>query len=219
MKFSVSEQVRTLCPGAALGVLSYRAVVCPSTPELLTRFEAEVAAQQKAYTLEGIAQNGHIHATRLAYKALGKSPHEYRNAAEAMLRRVVKGSGLYHINNIVEVNNLISIASGYSIGSYDEAGLTGDVELRRAPDGTHYDGIGKSSVNIGFLPVLYDDLGPFGNPSSDSRRAMIEPGERCVHSVLYAFDGPEGLQPWMQAFADALRQFCGVSEVAMQIAR
>lgn len=43
--------------------------------------------------------------------------------------------------------------------------------------------------------MLTDDLGPFGNPSSDSRRAMIQPGLRRVASVLYAFDGAEGLVP------------------------
>ncbi len=46
-----------------------------------------------------------------------------------MLRRVVKQAGLYHINNVVEVNNLISISSGYAIGSYDLDQLQGQVVL------------------------------------------------------------------------------------------
>ena len=90
----------------------------------------------------------------------GKVSHEYRNAAEAMLRRLVKGSGLYRINNVVDINNLVSVSSGYSIGSYGISELHGPVTLRQAPEDTHYAGIGKDSVNIGFLPVLYDDEGP-----------------------------------------------------------
>ncbi|MFQ9411453.1 MAG: phenylalanine--tRNA ligase beta subunit-related protein [Evtepia gabavorous] len=78
-----------------------------------------MASLAQQYTLDTIAKHPHIAATRQAYKALGASPHEHRNAAEAMLRRVVKQAGLYHINNVVEVNNLISISSGYAIGSYD----------------------------------------------------------------------------------------------------
>lgn len=86
--------------------------------------------------MDTIAKHPHIAATRQAYKALGASPHEHRNAAEAMLRRVVKQAGLYHINNVVEVNNLISISSGYAIGSYDLDQLQGQVVLpvpRRGP--------------------------------------------------------------------------------------
>ena len=46
--------------------------------------------------------------------------------------------------------------------------------------------------------------------------AMIQPGLRRVASVLYAFDGAEGLVPWMQAFEEALRTHCGVSSVTQQ---
>ena len=132
-----------------------------------------------------------------------------------MLRRIVKNNGLYHINNVVEINNLISVSSGYSIGSYDTSQLQGDVVLERAGEGVHYEGIGKASVNIEFLPTLCDDLGPFGNPTSDSQRAMIQKGRRNVISVLYAFDGAEGLQPWMEQFAQMVRHWCGADQVQM----
>lgn len=217
MNITISEEVKTLCPGTALGILHYTALVQPSSPELLDAFEAAVRELAGQYEMSAIAKNPRIAATRQAYKALGKSPQEYRNAAEAMLRRVVKNTGLYHINNIVEINNLISITSGYSIGSYDAGGLTPPIELRRAEDGAHYGGIGKGSINIEHLPVLYDALGPFGNPTSDSRRAMIQEGEREIISVLYAFDGPEPLRPWLQQYADALERYCGVKNLGTRI--
>lgn len=210
MKISIANEIKTLCPGTALGVLHYKVTVEPSSTRLLDLFDSTIAKLSKEYTLDAIVQNPHIAATRQAYKALGKSPHEYRNAAEAMLRRIVKNAELYHINNVVEVNNLISVSSGYSIGSYDLGELKGAAELRRAEDGARYDGIGKGSVNIEHLPVLYDELGPFGNPSSDSRRAMIQNGSRDIVSILYSFDGREGLKPWIEQFSRNLDQYCGV---------
>ncbi|MEI3361699.1 MAG: hypothetical protein V8R75_03485 [Oscillospiraceae bacterium] len=78
-----------------------------------------------------------------------------------MLRRIVKSNGLYHINNVVEINNLISVSSGYSIGSSVICAAQGDVILERAGEGVHYEGIGKASVNIEYLPTLCDALGPF----------------------------------------------------------
>lgn len=213
MNITISEEIKALCPGAALGILHYHALVGPSPASLLAAFEAEIQRLAGEYELSAVARIPHIAATRQAYRALGKSPQEYRNAAEAMLRRVVKQNGLYHINNIVEVNNLISISSGYSIGSYDAGSLIPPIKLRRAEDGAHYGGIGKGSINIEHLPVLYDGEGPFGNPTSDSRRAMIQAGEREIISVLYAFDGPEPLQPWLRQYARALEQYCGVNAI------
>lgn len=213
MKISISNEVYSICQGAALGVLSYKSAVAPSTQELIRTFDDTVTALSKEYSIEKIVQNPHIAATRQAYKALGKSPYEYRNAAEAMLRRVVQGKGLYRINNIVEVNNLISITSGYSIGSYDTDRLKGNIELRRAAVGTHYDGIGKAAVNIEYLPTLYDESGAFGNPSSDSCRAMIQPGEHQIVTILYSFDGAGELDNWLEKFSQYLRDYCGVIKI------
>ena len=196
MTFTISPAIKQCWPETALGLLLYQVQVAPSSPQLLAQFDQTVASLAQQYTLA--------------------SPHEHRNAAEAMLRRVVKQAGLYHINNVVEVNNLISISSGYAIGSYDLDQLQGQVVLACPPAGARYEGIGKGSLSIAHMPVLTDDLGPFGNPSSDSRRAMIQPGLRRVASVLYAFDGAEGLVPWMQAFEEALRTHCGVSSVTQQ---
>ena len=198
-------------------VLLYSAPVVDIYPVLLARFDSDSSELGPMYTLAAIAKMQHIASTREAYRALGKSPHEYSNAAEAMLRRLVKGSGLYRINNVVDINNLVSVSSGYSIGSYGISELHGPVTLRRAPEDTHYAGIGKDSVNIGFLPVLYDDEGPFGNPTSDSRRAMIREGSREIMSVVYSFDGADGLNEWLPRFRELLETFCGVSEMKTMI--
>ena len=213
MKISIADEVYSISPGTVLGVLSYRATVVPSSQELVELFEGIVATLSEEYSTEEIAKNPHIVSTRQAYRDLGKSPQKYRNAAESMLRRITKGKGLYHINNIVDVNNLISITSGYSIGSYDMEQVKGNIELRRAESGSHYDGIGKDSINIEYLPTLYDELGPFGNPTSDSQRAMIQPGDRDIITVIYSFDGSEKLNHWMEKISLYLTNYCGVMKV------
>lgn len=217
MTVTISQEIKTRWPEAALGLLIYEAQVEESSPQLLAALDQSIQDLAQQYALDTIAKNPHIEATRKAYKALGTSPHEHRNAAEAMLRRVVKGSGLYHINNVVEVNNLISISSGYSIGSYDLGQLQGDLCLDRPPEDTRYEGIGKGALTITHMPVLRDELGWFGNPSSDSRRAMIQPGKRRVCSVLYGFDGGDALAPWLKKFAAALREYCGVEVVEKRV--
>ncbi len=217
MNISVSESLNKMWPKTALGILEYEADVVKSPKELLDVFEEAIERLSDEYCMDDIAKLPHVEATRKAYKALGKNPSEYRNAAEAMLRRVVKSSGLYHINNIVEINNLISISSGYSIGSYDLDEVKGAVIYERAEEDLHYAGIGKSSVNIGCIPTLHDDEGAFGNATSDSQRAMIKEGHRRIASIIYSFDGTDGLKAWMDEFEKDLKAYCGVAEVKQSI--
>ena len=217
MQISISPELLALWPDASLGVLTYTAEVRPSSEQQLADFEAALEKLAVEYKLETITQNPHVDSTRRAYKALGKSPSEYRNSAEAMLRRIAKGNGLYHINNVIEVNNLISVDSGYAIGSYDVDQLQGEVVLVRAADGAHYDGIGKSSVNIQHLPVLEDELGYFGSPTSDSQRAMIQPGRHRICSVIFAFDGKEAVAEWVERFREALEKYVQPQELETMI--
>ena len=60
-----------------------------------------------------------IKGSRAAYKAFGRNPGRYRVSSESLIRRVRRGDDLYHINSVVDVNNLISVRSGLSVGSYD----------------------------------------------------------------------------------------------------
>ena len=58
---------------------------------------------------------------------MGKEPSRYRVSSEALIRRILQGKGLYRINNVVDTNNLISIETGYSVGSYDLENLHGNI--------------------------------------------------------------------------------------------
>ena len=134
-----------------------------------------------------------------------------------MLRRIAQGKGLYYINNAIEINNLFSVKTGYSLGTYDLDRIEGDVELRRSPEGEHYRGIGKEAVNIGCLPVLYDAQGAFGNPTSDSRRAMITDGVRRIMTVIYSFAPREELERAVEEYRALLQELCGVEDVTTEI--
>ncbi len=185
MKITIDKKLHDLCPSIQLGILEYDVTVQKSDGSLQSVFDDSMAHID--IEVADIAHIPSIAATRAAYKALGKSPSKYRNAAEAMLRRVVKQKGLYPINNIIDIQNRISVLTGFSIGSYDMDQLRGEVHLVRALPNAHYEGIGKQAVNIADLPVLQDEAGYFGNPTSDSQRAMVTLGKHRILTVIYAF--------------------------------
>lgn len=219
MNIYIGNDIKERCPETVLGVLTYTMDVKKSEGKLLEQFEETARRLEETYTLPDIAKLARIRETREAYKALGKAPAHYRNAAEAMLRRIVKGRGLYRINNAVEINNLVSISSGYSMGTYDRARLSGDIWLRRAPEGSVYQGIGRDALNIEFLPVLYDDEGAFGNPTSDSERAMVTEGQKDLITVIYSFAGEKDLADWLKTYEIWLDTLGGAKDIRLGLVR
>lgn len=144
-----------------------------------------------------------VAATRKAYQALGKDPARYRPAAEALLRRVALGKGFFRVNNVVEVNNLLSLETGFSIGTYDVAELQPPLVFRRGRAGETYEGIGRGPLNLEGLPVFVDAQGPFGSPTSDSARSMVGSETGHILMVLVGF-APVTVEPAHLARACAL---------------
>ena len=127
---------------------------------------------------------------------------------------MLQGKGLYQINNVVEVNNLISLDTGYSLGSYDLEKLEGATSSgSRQGEGVHYHGIGKEAVNIEFLPGAQRPAGIFGNPNSDSTRAMITPQTTRLLMCVFGFGGAQSLQPMLGQMCEALQTYCGATEL------
>ena len=124
---------------------------------------------------------------------MGKDPARYRPSAEALLRRVLQGKGLYEINNVVEIINLTSITSGFSIGGYDTDKISGDILFNKGKTDEPYEAIGRGNINIEGLPVFYDALGPFGSPTSDSTRTMITEDTGKILLIIISFHGSDKL--------------------------
>lgn len=206
----IDNKLKELCMTTMLGVIYFSARVEESNDALKNELQTTIDMLRGRYQLEDIANRKHIKTTRKAYLAFKKSPSEYRNASEAMLRRIVKGKGLYYINNIVEINNIVSILSGYSIGTYDLEKLKGDITLKIALPCEKYEGIGKDFINIENLPTLYDEIGSFGNPTSDSKRAMVKLGNRNLMMVIYSFDGDSELEDTINMVTSLLKKYAEV---------
>ena len=154
-----------------------------------------------------------IAAARRAFKALGKDPSRYRVSSEALMRRLAQGKALYRINTVVDTNNLVSLHTGLSAGTYRVAALQPPLVLRKGGAGETYEAIGRGPFNLESLPVLADAQGPFGSPTSDSERSMITLDAEAVLMVLYAFGNGPGLTRALEFAADCLTSYCHAREV------
>ena len=86
----------------------------------------------------------------------------------------MKGMELYRIDTLVDVINLISIQSGYSIGGFDLDKIDGEqLTLGVGREGEPFEGIGRGTLNIANMPVYRDNVGGIGTPTSDNERTKL----------------------------------------------
>jgi DNA/RNA-binding domain of Phe-tRNA-synthetase-like protein len=208
-EISIHHALKALVPNLALGCLSANVKVQKKNEPLWLEIDQHLTHLSSTIKSEKINTIPQIAAMRRAYKELGKDPSRYRGSAEALLRRVLSGKGLYQINSVVDINNLISLESMNPAGTYDLEKITGPIELRVGATGEGYKGIGKDLINIENLPVFADAAGAFGSPTSDSERAMVSLETKKILMVMFSFTGPEGLERWMQRACELLRQYSG----------
>jgi DNA/RNA-binding domain of Phe-tRNA-synthetase-like protein len=215
-------EVRLELDQVALGVLEAApARVEQASPELVRELAAASNALRRRLSLEDVAAQSSVRNVRAMFRSWGVDPSRYRPSAEALLRRVVQGKGLYHVSNVVDVANLGSVETGWPFGCYDRDAIEPPVCFRLGRPGETYQGIGRRTWHLAGRPVLADSAGAFGSPISDSTRTMV--GER-TSSVLVVIFAPAATEFVGQDLAAALaqlivrlRKWAGVERVAVSM--
>jgi len=91
-------------------------------------------------------------AWRRVFSGFGARPTKYRNAAEALARRLNKRGDIPSINLLVDIANLISIRYGLPIAVFDQSGVAGGTTVRFA-DGT------ESFTDLGSIQAVAPEAG------------------------------------------------------------
>ena len=210
----IDERLFAIYPEIRLGLLRFCADVKKPDELFWTYMDSEVFPKVRAAIAgKEWSEISGIRGSRAAYKAFGRNPGRYRVSSEALIRRIRRGNELYRINSVVDVNNLISVESGLSVGSYDLDNLHGVITLRNAAQGEGYTGIGKDFLDMENMPVLSDDRGIFGSSMSDSTRAMVTEQSKNILVVIYCFENDIDLQRLLGSAQNAFRRFAGVGDI------
>jgi DNA/RNA-binding domain of Phe-tRNA-synthetase-like protein len=162
--FTLCEELKSIVRAGVLWWSGARVVDRePRLDPLLAEAEERVRVDPPAESI----------AVRTMYKRVGLDPTKTRPSNEALLRRVRKGQSLPRVNSLVDVINWCSVEFQLPYGLYDRKQIRGGVVLRLGREGEEYSGIRKDTVHVGGRITLVDDVGPFGNPTSDSARTMV----------------------------------------------
>ena len=134
-------------PTTVGGLVHARGVVNGlSPPALASAFRAE---QELALELLGDRPVGtlpSIAAWRRAFAAFGVEPTRYRNAAEALLRRLTKHGEIPSVGTLVDIGNLVSSRYALPVAVLDLAGVAGTINVRFAQGSEEFTNLGTNSV-------------------------------------------------------------------------
>lgn len=204
----VSEEIKKACPvfaGAAIFAKVKNTEYCEKLWREINDCVAEYKANNK---MEDVKNNHAIMATRSVYKKLGKDPNRYRPSAEALCRRIIREIPLYQIDTLVDLINLVSIKTGYSIGGFDADKVVGDsLILGVGKENEPYEAIGRGIMNIEGLPVYRDEIGGIGTPTSDHERTKIDLSTTTFLALINGYSGEKGLKEAVEFMQSLLRKY------------
>ena len=217
MKVSISSYVRESCPSLQAGIIRANVINSPTGDELWDELQAEAARIASVYATDTLSQRPAIAGTRKAYKTFGKDPARYRVSSEALCRRAIRGLDLYRINTLVDLINVVSMRSGYSIGGFDASRIEGDMTLGVGTSDDVFHGIGRGILNIEGMPVYRDNVGGVGTPTSDEERTKItlETTQLLITINAYAPEMP--LEECIQWTIELLKKYAQATDIESYI--
>jgi DNA/RNA-binding domain of Phe-tRNA-synthetase-like protein len=215
---SIAVELKAVAPKVAVGVVTATVTVTQHDESLWQEIDTKVAqVSGQLTTMEEVRKLPPIKATWDAYKALGQDPTRYRGSAEALYRRIIQGKGLYRVNTVVDINNLISLETMCSCGAIDMGKVQPPVVFRVGQEGESYAGIGRGEIKLARIPVFVDTLGPFGSTTSDSERTMVRLDTARVMLLIISFGGREGVDEALPRSVELLRRYAEAREVETKV--
>ncbi len=189
MELRIDEEFASRLPEYRV-ILLEADVAVAATSDSQKKEMADLAADiASAYKVEDINKRAPIAATRRAYKVCGKDPNRYRPSQEQLMRRIVRGLGLYNVDSLVDAGNQLSLMTGCSVGCFDRDKIEGDcltVGIGRHEE--PYEGIGRGPLNVEGLPIVRDAKGGIGTPTSDNERTKISGSTVRLVMTVHLFD-------------------------------
>jgi DNA/RNA-binding domain of Phe-tRNA-synthetase-like protein len=192
---------------ARVGILQMDDVRVTESPEELKTMLNQLADEfARKYKDQPLGEIPTVRQIRSIFHRAGLDPTRYRPSSESLLRRAVKGKGLYFINSVVDLINYFSLKMLCPMGLYDADKLKPPIIWRIGREGETYTGIGRDQLNLAHFPLLVDEEGPFGSPISDSMRTRVT--EECTRILWITFAPPRTAVP-LSELAEGMMRFNG----------
>lgn len=214
---TISEEIFKVCPNFNLASIECEVKNSSYNSELWLEINQFINDFSGRYKMSDIKNIPTILATREVYKKLGKEPNRYRPSGEALCRRILKDQGLYQIDTLVDLINLASLNTGYSIGGFDSDKIEGNINLGVGKANEPFEAIGRGMMNIENMPVYRDSIGGIGNPSSDEERTKITSSTTNLLMLINGYSGEAGIDEAVEYSVDLLKKYANADKFEIRL--
>ena len=118
----------------------------PGKDELVAGFRTQQGATRSEIGDGSLSTIPSIAAWRRAFSGFGVKPTRYRNAAEALLRRLTKHGAIPSINQLVDIANLVSIRYRLPVAALDRSRVHGATTVCFSDGTERFTDLGSSLV-------------------------------------------------------------------------
>lgn len=206
-------------------VIAKNVTIAPASSTLDDALNGLIEARKQPAGDDEATPGGIKDQVRALLRAGGFKPSGRNKPASEYLAQAAREGRFPRINNLVDVNNLISLASGLPISLLDLSVTTERLRLRCGkPDESYVFNAGGQIIELSGLvsicAIRDDGDEPLGNPVKDSMKGKISSTTKSVVGVLYAPKsfGEPGVRQHLQTFADWLGREGNSTEVAIHLA-
>jgi DNA/RNA-binding domain of Phe-tRNA-synthetase-like protein len=118
----------------------------PTPPRLAAAFRDETVTARNRIGETPLSELPTVAAWRKVFRGFGVDPTQYRSAAEALVRRLVKQGELPSIGTLVDLANLVSIRYVLPVAVFDQRGAEGGRIVRFARGDEPWADLGSSQA-------------------------------------------------------------------------
>jgi len=215
MKLRIDVQLKTRFSDLTVLTCNIKDVKVEKQNAELEKFKGEITEKAKEkYDLNSVRNLPTFRAYRDFFWRVGIDPTKNRPAAEALIRRVLRGRTMPRINTLVDAYNLASIKTEMALAAFDANKLKGDLIMRFAEKREKFLGIGmeKPMLLQGGEIVISDNqklvaIYPYRDADSTKITEKTENVMLLVCGVPGI--GEETLQNAAQVALEYITSFCG----------
>lgn len=218
MLLGVEARLRARFPGLSAHIIRIRDVEVRRDDPELEQFKEEVVERAKSrWTLDQLREQPLFRAYRDFFWRVGVDPTKTRPAAEALIRRLLRGRPLPRVNTLVDAYNLASVDTAVALASFDEDELNGELLMREAEAGEAFLGIGMERPTVlqgGEVVVADGEKLVAIYPYRDAEASRITEKTENVLILVCGVPnvGDEALSLAGRVAVEYVTSFCGGSE-------
>src|SRR3989344_3145026 len=216
MQLTVSEEIFEKFPDTRIGIVVAADIENRGVNEEVSKLLGEIqAATKEKFDLNTLIENPSIATWRNIYNDFGSKPRDYRSSIEALIRSVLNGRGIRHINKLVDIYNYISLKYSIPVGGEDLDKVEGNLHLKFADGDEKFIPLGSGVEDNPYKgEVIYcDDSGNalcrrWNWRESDKTKLTEETKNAII--VVEGFD--ERVQAAAEELAEVIGKFSRVIE-------